>query len=119
MSTKLFSGQAIVAALFCAVALAPAAFAADPVGEPKGKAGKPNPLNNVYFGEQHLHTNASVDAYIQGNHKNDIDMAFRYNKGEVVELFVISPVDPISHAAVDNRSSAPCKIAAPPRKAIR
>jgi hypothetical protein len=35
----------------------------------------------VFFGEQHLHTNASADAYIQGNHKNTIDDAFRYNKG--------------------------------------
>jgi hypothetical protein len=58
------------------------------VGEPGRESDKPNPLNNVYFGEQHLHTNASVDAYIQGNHKNDPDSAFRYNKGEVVEKFL-------------------------------
>ena len=46
------------------------AFAADPVGEPGRSAGKKNPLNNFYFGEQHLHTTTSVDAYIQGNLKN-------------------------------------------------
>jgi hypothetical protein len=80
--------MALTAALCCSVALAPAAFATDPVGQPVGEAGKPNPLNNVYFGEQHLHTTASADAYIQGNHKNDIDMAFRYNKGEVVEKYL-------------------------------
>jgi len=27
---------------------------------------KPNPLNNVYFGEQHLHTSASPDAFAIG-----------------------------------------------------
>ena len=43
--------------------------AADSQGEPGRASGKPNPLNNLYFGEQHLHTTTSVDAYIQGNHK--------------------------------------------------
>jgi hypothetical protein len=33
-----------------------AAFAADSSGEPGLGSGKKNPLNNVYFGEQHLHT---------------------------------------------------------------
>ena len=28
---------------------------ADTIGEPGRSAAKPNPLNNVYFGEQHLH----------------------------------------------------------------
>ena len=78
----------VSAALMCSVMLAPGAFAQENAGQPQGEAGKPNPLNNVYFGEQHLHTTASADAYIQGNHKNDIDMAFRYNKGEVVEKFL-------------------------------
>jgi hypothetical protein len=78
---------ALAAALLCSSALSTSALAQN-VGQPAGEAGKPNPLNNVYFGEQHLHTTSSADAYIQGNHKNTIDMAFRYNKGEVVEKFL-------------------------------
>ncbi|MGR3662979.1 MAG: DUF3604 domain-containing protein [Paracoccaceae bacterium] len=75
---KIYSAG-IVAALLCSSAI---------VNGVSAQEVKPNPLNNVYFGEQHLHTNASVDAYIQGNHKNDIEMAFRYNRGEVVEKFL-------------------------------
>ena len=48
----------IVAALMCSTALMPAAWAADPVGEPGRGSAKKNPLKNVYFGEQHLHTSA-------------------------------------------------------------
>lgn len=40
---------------------------------------------NVYFGEQHLHTSASVDAFIMGNRTNDIEDAFNYNKGKKVK----------------------------------
>ncbi len=57
---------ALVAALLCSAATAPGAVAQDNVGQPKGEAGKPNPLKNVYFGEQHLHTSASPDAFAVG-----------------------------------------------------
>jgi hypothetical protein len=69
--------------MFSAI-FASSAFATDSGGEPGRSTGKINPLNNVYFGEQHLHTNASVDSYIQGNHKNTIEDAFNYNKGKPV-----------------------------------
>ena len=43
-------------------------LAATPVragdGEPGRADSKSNPLRNVYFGEQHLHTHDSPDAYI-------------------------------------------------------
>ncbi len=42
----------------------------------------------VYFGEEHLHTTTSVDAYIQGNHKNTIEDAFNYNKGLPVKKYI-------------------------------
>ena len=49
----------------------------------------PDPANRqVFFGEQHLHTTASTDAYIQGNHKNTIDDAFNYNKGLPVKKYL-------------------------------
>ena len=59
-----------------------------PVGEPGRASDAPNPLKNVYFGEQHLHTNASVDAFIMGNRKNNIEDAFNYNKGKPVKKWL-------------------------------
>lgn len=50
-----------------------------------GEAGKPNPLKNVYFGEQHLHTVSSPDAFAFGT-RNTPDEAYRFCKGEEVEL---------------------------------
>jgi hypothetical protein len=40
-------------------ALAAGQVMAQSMGEPGRNSAKPNPLNNVYFGEQHLHTSAS------------------------------------------------------------
>jgi hypothetical protein len=80
----LFKKRAAVAALCCGVALASGAFAADPVGQPKGEAGKPNPLKNVYFGEQHLHTVNSPDAFAFGT-RNGPDDAYRFCKGEAIK----------------------------------
>jgi hypothetical protein len=64
--------------------MAPVAFAADPVGQPKGEAGKPNPLKNVYFGEQHLHTVNSPDAFAFGT-RNGPDDAYKFCKGEAIK----------------------------------
>ena len=43
-----------------------ASFAQDPVGEPGRNNDGPNPLKNVYFGEQHMHTQNSFDAWTVG-----------------------------------------------------
>ena len=64
--------------------LTSSAFAADSAGEPGRSAGGKNPLNNVYFGEQHLHTSASPDAFAFGT-RNDADDAYRYAKGEAIK----------------------------------
>ena len=40
-----------------------------------------NPLKNVYFGDLHVHTNLSSDAYLFGN-RMDMDTAYRIAKGE-------------------------------------
>ncbi len=45
---------------------------------------KPNPLNNVYFGEQHLHTANSPDAFAFGT-RNTPDDAYRFAKGEAIK----------------------------------
>jgi hypothetical protein len=70
-----------------AVLLAPGAILAQSTGEP-GRGTQPNPLKNVYFGEQHLHSTTSVDAYIQGNTKNTIEDAFNYDKGKPVKKWI-------------------------------
>jgi hypothetical protein len=44
-----------------------------------------NPLKNAYFGEQHLHTAYSLDAYIGGARLTPSD-AYRFAKGEEVEV---------------------------------
>ena len=46
--------------------LASGALAADSVGEPGRGADGKNPLKNVYFGEQHMHTQNSFDAWTIG-----------------------------------------------------
>jgi hypothetical protein len=40
-----------------------------------------NPLKNVYFGDLHIHTSISSDAYLFGN-RMDMDTAYRIAKGE-------------------------------------
>jgi len=51
--------------------------------------GKPNPLKNVYFGEQHLHTQNSPEAFAAGSRQTR-DEAFRYGRGEEVTLHTIA-----------------------------
>ena len=60
----------------CSVVFVSGAFADD--------SGKPNPLNNVYFGEQHLHTQDSPDAFAMGN-RNSQDDAYNFCKGQPVK----------------------------------
>ena len=60
---------------------------ADSRGEPGRQSGKPNPLHNVYFGEQHLHTAASADAFAFGTRSTAVE-AYKYMKGEPIKLDV-------------------------------
>jgi hypothetical protein len=46
---------------------------------------KSNPLKNAYFGETHLHTAFSLDAYLGGTRLHPSD-AYRFAKGETVEV---------------------------------
>ena len=62
-----------------------AVIAADSPGEPGRVEGKANPLKNVYFGEQHLHTSNSPDAFGAGA-RQTWDDTFRYGRGEEVVL---------------------------------
>ena len=58
---------------------------AQSTGEPGRDSGQPNPLNNVYFGEQHLHTVNSPDAFAFGT-RNTPDDAYRFCRGEAIKM---------------------------------
>jgi len=71
--------------LLCSALFATGAFAADSIGEPGREAGKPNPLKNLYFGEQHMHTQNSFDAFTIGVTQT-WEQAYRFGRGEEVTL---------------------------------
>jgi len=54
--------------------------------ETKEQSGIPtNPLKNAYFGETHMHTQYSLDAYIGGNRFTP-NQSLRFAKGEAIQL---------------------------------
>jgi len=55
------------------------------IGQPQGEAGKPNPLKNVYFGEEHMHTSSSFDAFTLGVNQT-WDDAYNFAKGKEIKL---------------------------------
>jgi hypothetical protein len=57
---------------------------ADTLGEPGRDSKGSNPLNNVYFGEQHLHTADSPDAFAMGTTNTQED-AFNFCKGKPIK----------------------------------
>ena len=71
--------------VLCSALLSANAFAADSAGEPGRSAGGKNPLKNVYFGEQHMHTRNSFDAFTLGVSAT-WDDAYKFAKGEEIKL---------------------------------
>ena len=51
-------------------------------GEPGRSSAGPNPLRNVYFGEQHMHTENSFDAFTIGS--TTWEESYRYGMGEEI-----------------------------------
>ncbi len=71
----------------CAIALGlllSANVLADSRGEPGRDSKGANPLKNVYFGEQHLHTQDSPDAFAMGT-RNTQDDAYNFCKGKAIK----------------------------------
>jgi len=65
------------------ILLISSAWAQTSAGEPGRESGQSNPLKNVYFGEQHMHTRNSFDAFTVGVHQT-WEQAYRYGMGEEV-----------------------------------
>ena len=79
--------KVLTLSVLCSALISANAFAADSPGEPGRSADGKNPLNNVYFGEQHLHTSDSPDAFAMGT-RNTPDDAYRFCKGEAIKKLV-------------------------------
>ena len=65
-----------------------------------------NPVNNVYFGDLHIHSSLSADAYLFGN-RRDLDATYRFAKGESAHLEtseVIEITRPLDFAAVTDHA---------------
>ena len=73
-----------------------------------GPAGRQaNPERNAYFGELHLHTSWSFDAYAFQNTIVDPDVAYRYAKGEAVRHLngeMVRRNTPLDFAAVTDHA---------------
>jgi len=74
------AGALTLSSLSSVLLAAGIAAAADPVGEPGRGAGEKNPLKNAYFGEQHMHTRNSFDAFTVGS--TTWEQAYRCGMGE-------------------------------------
>jgi hypothetical protein len=57
---------------------------AQPTAAPAA-APQPNPDRNAYYGETHLHTGWSVDAWVMGNRITGPADAYKYAKGETIK----------------------------------
>jgi len=58
-----------------------------------------NPERNAYFGEEHLHTSWSLDAWVFGNHITGPDDAYKYAQGQTIkhplgyDIHIDTPLD--------------------------
>ena len=85
----------LVLTLVAALAVAPAL------------AQEKNPERNAYFGEEHIHTSWSVDAWVMGNRLTGPGDAYKYAQGETIKHplgFDIKIDTPLDFMGVTDRS---------------
>ena len=65
-----------------------------------------NPLRNAYFGDLHLHTAYSFDAYVLMGTQADPEIAYRFARGEVVEYLgqMVQRREPLDFLAVTDHA---------------
>ena len=72
-----------------------------------GVAQQPNPERNAYFGETHIHTSWSFDAYVFGNMKTGPDDAYKFAMGQPIQHpagYEIKITRPLDFMAVTDHS---------------
>ena len=77
--------RVLTLSVLCSALYAGGVIADDSVGEPGRGADGKNPLKNVYFGEQHMHTRNSFDAFTAGVTATWED-AYNFAKGKEIKL---------------------------------
>ncbi len=83
--TEIGRPRLLAVGLLSAALVATGAMAAESAGEPGRDERGANPLKNVYFGEQHLHTTNSPDAFVVGV-RQSWDEAYQWAQGREVKL---------------------------------
>ena len=58
---------------------------AQPIGQAIEVPPPRNPDRNAYFGEEHIHTSWSVDAWLMGNRLTGPDDAYKYAQGQTIK----------------------------------
>jgi hypothetical protein len=87
MGNKVMSKRVVTVLAFLAIAAT--ASAQNSIGEPGRGSKNANRLKNVYFGEQHLHTQDSPDAFSMGT-RNSQDDAYNFCKGKAIKKITLS-----------------------------
>ncbi len=68
---------------------------------------EPNPLRDVFFGQTHIHTSWSFDAYVYGNTLSGPEEAYQYETGKPIKHlggYMVQMKRPLDFAAVTDHS---------------
>jgi hypothetical protein len=95
----------LAAAYFSALASSGLASSADQAATDDATVPQ-NPLRNAYFGDLHLHTSYSFDAYVLMGTRADPEIAYRFAEGEPVEYLgqMVRRREPLDFLAVTDHA---------------